>query len=174
MTALALSLAAPSFATSRSWPLHLQYFEGRMATWVSEFVVPIGTLLLGAGGAGFWAWMKARSGARATVEVAEVKQASDLLPAIESFQTALNKTAEGMLSGLRAELAAVKTRVQELEDENVHCRAENASLRASQHILIEYLRGQGLTVPESALPNIITHFEHGTATIHDVAEPLKG
>lgn len=146
-----------------------------MASWVTDIVLPLGTLLLGGAGGGLWAWASTRTTAKASVEVAEVKQASDLLPAIAAFQQGLNATAEAMLAGVREELAQVNARVRELEDENVQCRIENARLIASQDMLVAYLRTQGLAVPESALPHIITEFDTGVEVrIHDVAEPLKG
>lgn len=142
-----------------------------MASWFEQYVAPLWPAL--AGGGGVWAWLTARAAAKA-------KQPADLVTATAAFHKALAGQAEAFTNTLLeinarlvTEVEGLRERVVGLENDNVVCRRENADLVERQHFLVTWLRQQGLTVPEDALPRIITEIDRGTVTIHDVGQPLE-
>ncbi len=124
-------------------------------------------LVMGSGG--LWAFLAARA-----------KAPADLTTAQAAFQTALSHQAEGFIAALQAdrnalttEVAQLRHRVEELENENLQCRGETAQMRQHIESLQEHLRRHGIDIPRGARPRGLTVLEDGKATVITLDTPTK-
>lgn len=126
-------------------------------------------LLGGAGGGGLWAYLATKA-----------KAPADLTSAQAAFQTALSQQAATFIAALQAdraalvgEVAALRDRVDELENENLQCRGETAQMRQHIESLQEHLRRHGINIPKGPRPRGLTVLEDGKATVFTLDTPSK-
>ena len=129
----------------------------------------VGGLGLVMGSGGLWAFLAARA-----------KAPADLTTAQAAFQTALSQQAQGFITALQAdraalagEVAALRHRVEELENENLQCRGETAQMRQHIESLQEHLRRRGIDIPKGAPPRGLTVLEDGKTTVITLDTPTK-
>lgn len=121
----------------------------------------------GGGVAALFQWLSARS-----------KAPADLTTAQAAFQTALSQQAEGFIAALQAdreglvkEVNDLRSRVAELEAENLQCRGETAQMRQHVESLQEHLRKRGIDIPRGPRPRGLTVLEDGKATVITLDPP---
>lgn len=121
----------------------------------------------GGGVAALFQWLSARS-----------KAPADLTTAQAAFQTALSQQAEGFIAALQAdreglvkEVNDLRSRVAELENENLQCRGETAQMRQHVESLQEHLRRRGIDIPKGPRPQGLTVLENGKATVITLDAP---
>lgn len=125
---------------------------------------------IGGGGlAALFNWLASRS-----------KAPADLTTAQAAFQTALSQQAQGFITALQTdraalagEVAALRLRIEELENENRQCRGDTAQMRQHIESLQEHLRRHGIDIPKGQRPRGLTVLEDGKATVITLDTPSK-